>query len=105
NNRRRKGAFAENPAGDVHLMDALVTKIAIAGGPNPMPIVMQPFSHQGFLRGGTAPEIVIDVWGDLLRAGDVADAGASFVAKPTRADNFAEIACVEPGNAFLQAFA
>jgi hypothetical protein len=99
----RKMIDAEGPAGDVHLMDALVAEIAAAGGPDPMPIVMEILAHEGLHRGRTAPDVVINARGNGLGAGDFADAGAAFVAKAAREENFAEGAAVDVFDDFAHA--
>ena len=38
---RRQFVDAQEPAGQVHLVNALVADVAVAGGPDPMPIVVQ----------------------------------------------------------------
>ncbi|MBA7558073.1 hypothetical protein ES705_50862 [subsurface metagenome] len=57
-------------------MDSLVAKVAVAGVPDPVPVAMQLPAHQGFVRGGTAPEVVVDVARDRGRLIDLAYAGA-----------------------------
>src|SRR5438876_10025571 len=39
-NARRQLVLAESPAADVHLVDPLVTEIAVARGPYPVPVVV-----------------------------------------------------------------
>src|ERR1041385_56839 len=98
---RRKGVFAEDPAGDVHLVNPLVAQIAVAGRPNPMPIIMQILAHQRILGGGTTPQIVVDVLGHGLGAVDFADARAPFVAQATRSQDFANVPFAQPLNGFV----
>ncbi len=73
---RRKFILTNNPTAHVHLVDSLVAQVAVAGVPDPMPVEMQPLAHQGYVRRGAAPEIVIDVVWDLGRLIDLAYAGA-----------------------------
>ena len=65
---RRAGAVAaraggrDQPAGDVHLMDALVANIAVAEVPEPVPVVMDEIGVIRLLRSRAEP----DVKGELL---------------------------------------
>src|SRR5207247_2452046 len=76
---RRQGVFAEKPAGDIHLMNALVAEVAVAVVPDPMPVVMKSLSADRRHRRRAAPEIVIDVRRRRLRSVHFADAGAALV--------------------------
>src|SRR5439155_3640912 len=52
---------AQAPAGDVHLVDALVAQVAVAVVPGPVPVVVQVDAAQGGLHGGrAAPQVVVD---------------------------------------------
>src|SRR5215468_4761937 len=42
--------LAQAPAGDVHLVDALVAQVAVAVVPDPVPIVVQVLAHQRAVR-------------------------------------------------------
>src|SRR5437773_7319023 len=97
---RRKLVLAQEPAGNVHLVNALISQIAVSGVPNPMPIVMEAFAHERFHRGRAAPEIVVDARRDWLRTIDLADARTALVAKAARDENFAEVAGLNPFNGF-----
>src|SRR5579862_2326746 len=57
--------FSKGPAGDVHLMDALVTDVAVAGVPEPVPVVMEMLAMWCFKRGRPAPEVKIHGAGNL----------------------------------------
>src|SRR5947209_13691461 len=50
---------AQAPARDIHLMNALVPEIAVAGIPEPVPVVMETVLRERTLRGRAGPEIVI----------------------------------------------
>src|SRR5438477_529743 len=93
---RRKLVLAQEPAGDIHLVNALISQIAVARIPNPMPIVMEALAHERLHRGRAAPEIVVDAGRNWLRSIDLADAGTPLVAKPARDKNFSEIAGLHP---------
>src|SRR5262249_7390400 len=86
-------------------MNSLVPQIAISGGPDPMPIVMQSFAHQGFFGSGPAPQIVIDLLGDGLRAIDFANGWSPFVAKTPGTKDFAQVPRADPVNRFLDSTA
>src|SRR5580704_9429890 len=61
-------------------MDGLVANFAVAGVPDPMPIVMEAIARERFERGGAGPEFVIDAcWNGFLRS--VADRWAPLVAE------------------------
>ena len=57
---RRERGFAQNPPGNVHLVNALVAEITIAVEPVPVPIVMQKLAHERLLGGRAAPEVPIE---------------------------------------------
>ena len=53
--------LAEEPAGDVHLVDALVAEVAVAGVPDPVPVVVEAAcACSGQLGRRAAPEVVVD---------------------------------------------
>ncbi len=57
---KRLRPLADRPAGDVHLVDALVADLAVAGVPKPVPLVMDQILVVR-LRGGRAePEVVVE---------------------------------------------
>src|SRR6185295_6233694 len=59
---------AESPARHVHLMDALVSHVAIAVLPEPVPVVMESIAREFMLGRGAEPEIVIHaLWNRLDR--------------------------------------
>src|SRR5882724_11530044 len=99
---RRNFLFAQHPARDVHLVNALVADVAVPGFPNPMPIVMKALAHQGVFRRGAAPQVIIDRGRDGLRTAGQPDAWAAFIAKPARTHDFAEIPSLHPRDGFLQ---
>src|SRR5262249_40165878 len=79
--RPRQLVFAQAPAGDIHLMNALVAQIAVAVIPHPVPIVMEAEAMEGRARGRTAPQVVIDRVGNGPFTAGPADAGTAFVAQ------------------------
>src|SRR5438132_686874 len=65
---------------------------AVAVIPDPVPVVVQPLTMQGFHGGGAEPEIVVDGWGNGLVAGGFADAGAGLIAQAAGHLDLAELA-------------
>ena len=53
-------------------MDGLIADFAVAGVPDPVPVVVKAIAREGFQRGGAGPEIVVNAGGDRLFRG-VAD--------------------------------
>ena len=98
-----ESGFAEEPAGEVHLVDALVADVAVAGGPDPVPIVVEVFAAERVFWGRTTPDIVIDGGRDGLGAGGLADARAAFVAKAASEDDFTEVTILKPLTGLLDA--
>src|SRR5262249_15768943 len=86
-------------------MNSLVPQIAVSGGPDPMPIVMQSFTHQGFFGSGPAPQIVIDLLGHWLLAIDLPDCPSPFVAKPPGSKDFPQVPLAYPVDRFLNSTA
>src|SRR5205823_11998846 len=76
---------------------------AAARVPDPMPIVVEPLAHERQLEGGTAPEVVIDVGGNRLRASNFADAAARLVAEAAGDFYFAQVSFSDPGDGSFNA--
>src|SRR5262249_15135795 len=51
----------DEPAGDVHLVDALVANVAVAEIPEPVPVVVDEVPVEGLFRRGPEPEVEIEV--------------------------------------------
>ena len=105
-----QAGFAEEPAGDVHLVDALVADVAVAVEVNPVPVVVNGAVFRGVAVGrdegrGAGPEIVIDCGGNGRGRAGEADAVAAFVAEATGGGDFAEVAGLRPGDGFTEACA
>ena len=94
---------AEEPTGDVHLVDALIAKVAIAVIPHPVPVVMQAFAGEGFLGGWAEPEIVIHLARHILGIRDITDAAAALVAKTTGDLDLTEVTSLHPLHGILNA--
>src|SRR5207249_33639 len=75
-------ADAQAPAGDVHLVDALIAQVAVAVGPLPVPVVMELWPRDRLNRGRTAPQVVIDLGRRLIFALGP-DRRPPLVAQPT----------------------
>src|SRR3982751_2808337 len=54
------------PTGQIHLVNALIAQVAIAGVPNPMPVVVKTIFRERFQRGWPGPQIVMDSGGNRL---------------------------------------
>ena len=63
-----------------------------------MPIIMEISPHERFLGGRSAPQIVVNRFGDGLRPADFADAASPCVTKSTRTQNLANVPFAHPGN-------
>jgi len=95
-NPRRELGHSQEPPGDVHLVDALVAEVAIAGVPHPVPVVVEPFAHQGQLQRRAAPQVIVDLRRDRLRAIDLADGVPPLVAEAARDLDLAQVAGANP---------
>src|SRR5262249_44657716 len=101
----RQFVLAQAPAGLVHLVDALVAQVAVAGVPDPVPVVMEVLAHQRQLLRRAAPQVVVARLGDRLLAIDLADGGAPLVARALRDADFADLAGMEEGHRLAHACA
>ena len=72
-------------------MGALVADIAVAGLPEPVPIVMELLAPRGIERRGAAPKVVIHRRRNGLGTGGLADAGAKLVAEGAGYPNFSDV--------------
>src|SRR6185295_8295755 len=102
---RRQRILAEEPTGDVHLMNALVAEVAAAGVPHPVPVIVQALPPERFHRRRTAPKVVIDFRRNRLRAVHLANAAARLVTQAARDAELAQIARVDPLDGFLDGVA
>ena len=89
-------------------MDALVTEIAVAVFPGPVPFVMDgavggAVALRRAIGSRAAPEVVVHRARGLLRAGDIADGVSAFVAQPARDLHRAELACPDIFDRFADA--
>ncbi len=90
------GVF-NGPAGDVHLMNALVADVAVAEVPEPVPVVVNEVAVEGLFGSGAEPEVEVHVAGDFF-VGFVADAPAGFAAVAFGDEEFAVLAAVNGGD-------
>ena len=74
---RGRLVLPQAPAANVDDVDAVVAHLAVAGLPEPVPLVVQLLAHQRPLGGRAAPEVVIDGGGTGV--------GASTLPMPSRA--------------------
>ncbi len=85
------GGIGDSPAGFVHFVDALVADVAVAGVPEPVPVVVNEIAMEGLLGRGAQPDIEID-FGRRGFDRFEADAVAFFVAEGAAYEEFAELA-------------
>ena len=71
----------EPPAGDIHLVDALVADVTVAVVPVPVPVVVEPVPVEGPLGRRPEPEVVVNAGRHRLIL-EVADRVAPLVAEP-----------------------
>src|SRR5207247_660708 len=94
--------LAEAPAGDVHLVDALVAEVAVAVVPDPVPVVVDGavgrLAVRRVVRGGAAPQVVVHRGGRLLVTVHLADARPRLVAQAARQLHLADAAGLHEGD-------
>lgn len=71
-------ADAQSPASDIDFVNGLVADFAVAGVPNPVPVVVKAIFRERLERSGAGPEIVVDA-GRNGFFGGVADGAAPLV--------------------------
>ena len=64
---------AEEMSDVVRVVRRDVAHVTVAVSPDPVPVVVQPLSHQWAFRAGAAPKVIIDAGRDRSRAGHLAD--------------------------------
>src|SRR5205823_2634473 len=89
----------EAPAGDVHLMDALVAHVAVAGVPKPVPVVVEAILGERLHGRGTRPKIVVHARGNRLDRG-ASDGVAPLVAQAARQVDLAQQPVLDSLHAF-----
>ncbi len=99
---RRQRLFAQEPAGDIHLVDALVAHVAAAGVVVPMPIVVQFWPIKIDLSRRAAPEFVIDLFWNHQRFVELTDPHPRLVAGADDVQNLPELAAMNVFNRFAQ---
>src|SRR5207248_8192146 len=88
--RARQRPVLDGPAGDVHLVNALVADVAVAEIPEPVPVVVDEVGVEVLLRRGPGPDVEIDLLRRLRHRPD-ADALARLVAQGPRHQQLAEL--------------
>src|SRR5262249_27298758 len=81
--------YAQTPAGNIDLVDTLIAEIAVAGIPEPVPVVMETILAELALGSGAGPEVVVDSFRHC-RNRRAADGIAPLVAKTAREINIAD---------------
>src|SRR5687767_895812 len=106
----RQARFAQEPARNVHLMDALVADVAVAVEVDPVPVVVDrtptrivPLRRHERRR--PAPLVVVHRRGDRLWAVRLADAVAALVAEATGHGDLAEVPRLDPLHRLAQPLA
>ena len=92
-----EGGALNGPAGDVHLVDALVADVAVAKVPEPVPVVVNEVAMERLFGSGAKPEVEVHVAGYFF-VGFVADAPAGFAAVAFGDEEFAVFAAVDGGD-------
>ena len=96
----RQGGAGDDPAGDVHLVHALVADVAVAEIPEPVPVVVDQVGVERLLCGRPQPEVEIHLRRRLADDRLDADAAARLVAQAARDQQLAELARLDHlGNA------
>ena len=86
----------DQPAGFVHLVDALVPDVAVAEIPEPVPVVMNQVGMKRLLGRRAEPDVESELRGRIVSGFD-ADAAARLVAESPRNLQLAELARLDRG--------
>ncbi len=86
---------AEDPAADVDEMNPVVAEIAVAGRPDPMPVVVQTLARQRRHGGRPTPEVVVHALGNRLGAIHLADTVATDIDDPANRRDRAQVALLD----------
>ena len=92
--------LVQSPAGQVHLVNALVAQVAVAVVPEPVPVVVEPVGIERPLGRGAEPDVVVNAGGHGA-IGLVADGAAGLVAEALGHVDLAELARVDEGHGVL----
>ena len=95
-------ADAEAPARDIDFVDGLIAGFAVAGVPDPVPVVVKAIFGEGLVGSGAGPEIVMDAGGNRGGVG-VADGAAPLVANRARHIDVADGAVADMVDGFEHA--
>ena len=88
--------FSHEPAGDIDLVDALISQITVPIRPDPVPVVVEFCPVQGQDLRRTAPEIMVESFGERLRAIDFSNRGAPLIAGAVSVLEFSKGRSLEP---------
>src|ERR1035438_4759126 len=80
---------AQSPAGNIDLVDALITQIPVARIPIPVPLVMKAIARERLQGSRSRPKIVVDAGGDGF-FGRVSDRVAPFEAQSASQVHFTD---------------
>src|SRR5215467_7756014 len=75
--------YAESPARNIHLVNALVADVAVSVVPEPVPVVVKMIPCEGLERRRAGPQVVVYAGGHGL-FGSVSDGVAPFEAQAAR---------------------
>lgn len=92
-----EGGVFDGPAGDVHLMNALIAHVAVAEVPEPVPVVVDEVAVEGLFGSGAKPEVEVHVAGNFF-VGLVANAPSRLAAVAFGDEEFAVLAAVNGGD-------
>ena len=84
---------AQAPPCQVDFMDSLVSQIAVAGIPDPVPVVMEAILGERLHRSGTGPKVVVNARGHRFRV-RMADRCSPFVTESARHVDIADRAAL-----------
>src|SRR5207302_4177187 len=106
----RQPGLTEEPARDIHLMDALIAHVAVAVQIDPVRValdraVLRVVALRRHEWRRSRPEIVVHRRRDRLRAGRLADAVAPLVAEATSRGDLADVSRLDPLHGLTQPFA
>src|SRR6516165_9414478 len=90
----------ESPAGDIHLVNALVAEIAVTRIPDPVPVVMKAIAGERLQGRGSGPEVIVNPgWNRFLRR--VSNRVPPFEAESPTEIHFANRPLVKSFDGFL----
>src|SRR6185436_6992074 len=94
-------SYAKAPARDIHFVNSLVAEVAVAGIPEPVPVVVEAVLGERTLRRRTGPKIVIHA-GRHFGDRSLADGVARLETQSARHVDLAEFTVRQLLHAFFQ---